>query len=255
MNLNLFGKKDNKDSQDKMQTQEVKEAATTPNQDEEKSVNPFVNPFNDNQGNRTNDMPPPIENEPHTEVQTNQEEPHEDLFAENHFEHQSEQPIPQMSSQQPPNQPQKEVSQPNPTEEMDTHLESVQREQPQNFDQIQEMIDETVEKIIDDKWDKVVSNVEKVLNWKDQLEGQVNLVKEDIVSMKENFEALEKKITTKLSNYDRDILDVGSEIKALEKVFQKITPTLVNNVNELSKIAKELKGEDFDLPSNDKKQS
>ncbi len=111
-------------------------------------------------------------------------------------------------------------------------------------DEIQEMIDETVEKIIDERWSRLVESVEKVVKWKEKQEAQLNLVKEDIVHLRESMESMEKKVLNKISSYDSNILDVNSEIKALEKVFQKITPTLINNVNELSKITEGLRGVD-----------
>lgn len=109
-----------------------------------------------------------------------------------------------------------------------------------DMEQIQEMIDETIEKIIDERWKKIVEKIEKVASWKEKQEAHINMIKEDIVTIRDSFEKLEKKLTDKISNYDKNIVDVNSEIKALEKVFQKITPTLVNNVNELSKIANKL---------------
>lgn len=111
-----------------------------------------------------------------------------------------------------------------------------------DFDKIQEMIDETVEKIIEDKWNMLEEKVNKVLRWKETKDAEINMLKEDLVALGEGFNKLEMKLINKISNYDKNILDVNSEIKALEKVFQKVTPTLINNVNELSKIADEFKG-------------
>ena len=110
-------------------------------------------------------------------------------------------------------------------------------------DRIQELVDETVEQVIEERWQQIVEKIEKVAQWKDKQEQHINLIKEDILTMKESFEKLEKRIINKVSDYDKNILDVNSEIKALEKVFQKITPTLVNNVNELSNIAKTFKAD------------
>ncbi len=109
-------------------------------------------------------------------------------------------------------------------------------------DEIIEMIDETVEKIIEDKWNELIGDINKIGKWKDKTESVIEMLKEDIVAIRDGFGKLESKILNKISSYDKDILDVNSEIKALEKVFQKITPTLINNVNELSKIANEFKG-------------
>ncbi len=108
-------------------------------------------------------------------------------------------------------------------------------------DKIRTLIDETVEKVIEEKWEKLAQNIEKVIDWKDEQEEELESLKKDLAIIGENFAKLEKKLSTRIEGYDKNILDVNSEIKALEKVFQKITPTLINNVNELSKIAKDFR--------------
>ena len=108
-------------------------------------------------------------------------------------------------------------------------------------DDVQEMVDETVEKIIEEKWEKLLSSVESVVSWKETQEKEMEEIKSSIVEIMDNFGKLEKKLSDKISTYDSGLLDVNAEIKALEKVFQKITPTLVNNVNNLEKIAMSLK--------------
>ncbi len=107
-------------------------------------------------------------------------------------------------------------------------------------DELHNIVDETVEKVIEERWGEIVNNVQKVVKWKDHIEQDINMLKNDIVQIKNAFESMEKKIVGKINSYDTNIMDVNSEIKALEKVFQKITPTLINNVNELSKIADKL---------------
>jgi len=119
---------------------------------------------------------------------------------------------------------------------------SIQSNNSLNGEEIKELIDETVEKIIEEKWDSMTEKIDRVLRWKEKKEEEINMLKEDIVNIAEGFSKLESKLISKISNYDKNILDVNSEIKALEKVFQKITPTLINNVNELSRIADDLKG-------------
>ena len=120
--------------------------------------------------------------------------------------------------------------------------QSLQSQEALTKVQIKELVDETVEKVIEEKWDSITEKVDRVLRWKEKKEEEINMLKEDIVSIADGFSKLENKLISKISNYDKNILDVNSEIKALEKVFQKVTPTLINNVNELSKIADDLKG-------------
>ena len=52
------------------------------------------------------------------------------------------------------------------------------------------------------------------------------------------MDSLTKSIMGKIQSYDQNIVDVGTEIKAMEKVFQKVLPTLTENVNKLDRMAK-----------------
>ena len=53
---------------------------------------------------------------------------------------------------------------------------------------------------------------------------------------------LQNSVVEKVSDYNRSVEDVGSEIKALEKVFKNILDPFTTNIKELNKITKELKG-------------
>ena len=212
----LFGKKD-KDSEEQKDTLDVKEAAASakapfpqnpPSQVQENEA--FVNPFKEEQKQET--------------APSQQEDLFKGLGTENSSSGQGAMPVPDFSAPQQ-----------NP-------LGNNFSQSSNSPEEIKELIDETVEKIIEEKWDKVTTDVEKVLKWKNTVEHEIQGLNENLGEIKENFERMEKKIMSKINDYDKDILDIGSEIKALEKVFQKITPTLVNNVNELSKIAKTFRG-------------
>ena len=256
--MNLFGNK--KEEHDTAQTNSVKEAAannlpapsSSPFEQQMPQTtqqNPFNNPFSQNNTNsmeqqnpntftpQANQVPQqsPFENNQPPQTSMPQNQTSNDPFAQ-----QNQSNFPTQANQVPQQSPFENNQQQN---SFDTFQQTQQIEQNQNMDmdKVQEMIDETVEKIIEERWDKLVTNIDKVVKWKDKVDNQMNLIKEDIVTMRNGFDELEKKLINKISNYDRNILDVNSEIKALEKVFQKITPTLVNNVNELSRIADELK--------------
>jgi len=59
--------------------------------------------------------------------------------------------------------------------------------------------------------------------------------------LKESFSDLQKAIVGKVGEYDRHIMEVGSEIKAMERVFSKVLPAFTENVSELSDISKRMK--------------
>ena len=52
---------------------------------------------------------------------------------------------------------------------------------------------------------------------------------------------LQQALVGKIGEYDQNILNVGMEIKAMEKVFQKVLPQFTENVNELSRVTQSIK--------------
>ncbi len=222
--MGIFSKNESKDLE---QTQEIKEAAAMPPSiplppSSQTQTQEFVNPFAQEQIQTPTS---PITNP--QEVQTS----------------------PTPSFQQTSNPMEQQTSRTSPFEEAKQQpIQASTSNQMLDEDSIKELIVENVEKIIEERWEKVTTNVESVVQWKDKVEREIDLLKHDIVTIKEGFEQFEKRLLNKINTYDRNILDVNSEIKALEKVFNKITPTLVNNVNELSKIADNLRGVKNETP-------
>lgn len=101
--------------------------------------------------------------------------------------------------------------------------------------------EELIEALINEKWNDLLTDVNKIIDWKEKAESRLVKVETGFEEIKKNFDLLHKAIVGKVGEYDKHILDVGAEIKAMEKVFQKVLPTFVENVNELSRITDEIK--------------
>ncbi len=104
-----------------------------------------------------------------------------------------------------------------------------------------EMIEETAEAIINEKWKQIGGSMQKLTESKDKIEHQVNKLEADFKHLQDNFDKLHQALIGKIGEYDQNILNVGTEIKAMEKVFQKILPTFTENVNELSRMTQRVK--------------
>lgn len=104
-----------------------------------------------------------------------------------------------------------------------------------------EEVEEIAETIIQEKWSDLVEDIKKVIKWKEEVETKISRIEQEIKGLKENFSSLQGAIFGKINEYDKSITDVGTEIKAMEKVFQKVLPDLTTNVNELSSIVKKIK--------------
>jgi len=101
--------------------------------------------------------------------------------------------------------------------------------------------EELVEAIIDEKWNDLMSDINKVIEWKDDSESRITKMEQQVADMKDQLEQLHQAVVGKISEYDRHILDVGADVKAMEKVFSKVLPVFTDNVAELSRITARIK--------------
>ena len=106
-----------------------------------------------------------------------------------------------------------------------------------------ERIEEIAEAIIDEKWEVLVKDIHKIVEWKDGMDSKMSKVESEVSDIREDFDKLHKAIINKIDEYDKNLSDVGSEIKSMNQVFQKILPTFTENISTLSRITKNLSGE------------
>ena len=101
-----------------------------------------------------------------------------------------------------------------------------------------EKIEEIVESIVEEKWTELIKNVNKIIEWKEKTESRLVKIETEFDNLKHGFDNLHQGVLGKIGDYEHGLQEIGTDIKALEKVFQKILPTLTENVNELSRITK-----------------
>ena len=112
-----------------------------------------------------------------------------------------------------------------------------------NEGNIYERIEEITEGMIDEKWDELISEVKKIVEWKEKIEIKQMQIINDVNKIKEDFKILHQGVLGKLENYDHRMQDVGTELKAVGKVFKDVIPEFVENVKELRDFKEHLKGE------------
>jgi hypothetical protein len=105
-------------------------------------------------------------------------------------------------------------------------------------DPMQSRIEEIAESIIDEKWDELIAEVKKIIAWKESMEHKQHAMELEQKKLKEDFTTLHQGVLGKLDQYDTRMQDVGTELKAVSKVFQDVIPEFVENVKELSSMTK-----------------
>jgi len=139
-----------------------------------------------------------------------------------------------------PEQPPDMDMQPPPQDyPVDPYPPEPQQQQPQQEPSInKEQIEEIAEAIIDEKWKEFEQDVTVIIDWKEKTEIKINQIEQQIKDLATNLNNLQKSLIHKITEYDTNILDVGTEIKAMEKVFQKVLPSLTENVHKLERMTK-----------------
>ena len=99
-----------------------------------------------------------------------------------------------------------------------------------------EKIEQIAEAIIDEKWNDLIKDINKVVELNKKTESRLAKIEGEVKNIKDNFDSLHKGVLGKITEYDKNLVNVGTEIKAMEKVFQKILPTFTENVNKLSRL-------------------
>lgn len=101
--------------------------------------------------------------------------------------------------------------------------------------------EEIAETIVEEKWTELTKELTKFSEWKETTDSRLDRIEQSIADLKSDLDNLHKAIVSKIGDYDKNLLDVGTEIKAMEKVFQKVLPELTSSVQELGRITKTAK--------------
>jgi len=107
---------------------------------------------------------------------------------------------------------------------------------PPAHDSVYERIESITENLIDEKWDELIAEVKKIIEWKQKIEDKQTKMISDLDKLKEDFKTLHTGVLGKLGTYDNTIREVSTELNAVGKVFKDVIPTFVENVKELKGI-------------------
>ncbi len=104
-----------------------------------------------------------------------------------------------------------------------------------------ERIEELAEAIIEEKWNALIKNVEKIVAWKDRTEEKINKLEQQLKDLKDQFDKLHAGVLGQITEYSKGLSEVSTDVKALSEVFKKTLPSFTQNIAELQKITKKLK--------------
>lgn len=100
--------------------------------------------------------------------------------------------------------------------------------------------EELIEAIIEEKWNELVKDLSAVLEWKSTTENALVTLQQQFKDLQSRFDSLHQGVLGKIGEYDKHVLDVAAEIKAMENVFSKVLPLFTENVGELNRITQDI---------------
>ena len=98
-----------------------------------------------------------------------------------------------------------------------------------------------VEAIVNEKWEEFLTRIGDINLWKETMNNELIAIKQEIIRTQDHFKNLQGSVLGKVGEYNQNISNINTEMKALEKVFQKILEPLTTNIKELSRITEKLK--------------
>jgi hypothetical protein len=140
-----------------------------------------------------------------------------------------------------------EISQPENPMQMQPQSTQYQQQPYPQYPQQQggitnEEVEAIAESIINEKWDELMKSMSKVIAWKEDMDGKLAEMEQKFEDLQKNYDELHTSVLGKISDYDRTMTDVGTDLKAMSTVFKKILPGFMETVGELSQIRDDLKG-------------
>ncbi|MBD3259209.1 hypothetical protein GF371_01100 [Candidatus Woesearchaeota archaeon] len=100
-----------------------------------------------------------------------------------------------------------------------------------------EKIEQIAEAIIEEKWEEVTENINKVIEWKDRTESKLSDLNTKFEQAKTSVQGIKDEFMEKLGEYDKKLTEISTDVQAMSRVFEKILPQFMESVGELSRIA------------------
>ncbi len=101
--------------------------------------------------------------------------------------------------------------------------------------------EEIIEAIIDEKWNELVKDINKIIEWKQKADNSMSVMQQQLADLRDQFDKLHGAVLGKVGDYDKNMTEVNTQLQAMEKVFSKVLPSFVDNVNELNRITERIK--------------
>ena len=113
--------------------------------------------------------------------------------------------------------------------------------QQQSLQPSTEEFQQLAESIIEEKFAEFQARFGDLSLWKERMNNDVSAIKQEVLRTQDRFMDLQKALIGKVNEYNDNITNVNTEMKALEKVFEKKLEPLTTNIKELKAVTEKIK--------------
>ena len=143
-------------------------------------------------------------------------------------------------------QNQQETQNPNQQQQIPNQQQQGQQQvqqSPNNGGQVNPQIEELIETIIAENFQKVEKEFQNVYSEMDMVEDKLEDLENRVHDLEVRDDEDQKEFVDKMSEVEDHIDSYESRIGGLEKAFQQMLPSLVDNIRELTSLVQEIKQE------------
>ncbi len=104
-----------------------------------------------------------------------------------------------------------------------------------------EEIERILEEIVDERWKNVTNKINEYNNTNIKQEERINALEKRVNELSKRVDEISNAVMIKVDEYNKTMDDVNVEIKALEKVMEKLVPSMAEQIKELKSIVGSIK--------------
>jgi DNA-binding transcriptional MerR regulator len=109
-----------------------------------------------------------------------------------------------------------------------------------------EEMERILEEIVDERWKDVTAKFSELEASKTENDVRINELSKRVSELSSRIDEISSVVMGKVDEYKKTMEDVDVEIKALEKVMQKLVPSMAEQVKELKGVIGGLKGKSIE---------
>jgi len=102
--------------------------------------------------------------------------------------------------------------------------------------------EELIESIVNERLTDVTTKLESLDTSRVDTKEDLQEIKETLTEIKGKYISLQEDSSIRLEEYSKELENVGAQIKAMQKVLQKVFPAIAENVHQLTQIVQDMKG-------------